>query len=247
MNTKKFKKGQVVYFVRQHRSSYEKYVWYGTVADIFSGEVDVTLYHHKENRLIDGVPYNDVPNVSKWHKLPKGWSYDTVLFELDYEPYDKDAFKGYITKPKDIKLAIEKGYLVPMSEIDQTDIYTEIDKNHGWRLIKQARDWTRYEPSSLTIEKFNLYTTYKEAQAVIDAEVAEFERQAALSDYEWSLEQIDKNLNKAVKFGYITETKRDEFKQRLINTGEIEDIETRVFSGHIQYKKWKNKKWLTME
>ena len=60
-----------------------------------------------------------------------------------------------------VNLAIEKGYLVPMSEIDQTDIYTEIDKNHGWRLIKQARDWTRYEPSSLTIEKFNLYTTYK--------------------------------------------------------------------------------------
>lgn len=50
------------------------------------------------------------------------------------------------------------------------------------------------KPKYQTILCHELYRTYKEAKKEVDENIEEFIRQSNLTDYEWSVEQIDKNL-----------------------------------------------------
>jgi hypothetical protein len=81
----------------------------------------------------------------------------------------------------------------------------------------------------------------------VEDNIAEFHRQANLSDYDWSVEQIDKTLNHWQKFHDESNEKRLEYRNWLLGMKNVEDIETRFFNGEIQWKYWKNKKWNYIE
>ena len=242
-----FQPGDVVYWVGHYKWSAVMYVDFGIVTEEFSNAVCADKLHTYDNRYINNIPYKEFPNVTEWHKLPKGWNYDTVLFNVDRKSsINHNLFKSlHITNPDDIKYALEKGYLVRLQDYDQTVPHSEVDKKLGWRIRKEHDNFSYVYPH-VTLQKDSAFKTYAEAQAVIDAQEAEWKRQSELTDEEWSIEQIDHDLQRWGKIYSKSPEEMQRVRDFLLGMDKIEDIETRVFGGDFQWKYWKNKKWRTV-
>lgn len=240
----RFQPGDVAYWHRQTGNNH--YVGYGIVDEHYSDAVCVDLLETKECRYIDGVPLNDVPSVGKWHKLPKGWTYNTQLYELEWRSDPMFAtFVFNIKDPENVKEAFKRGYLIRAIDKFQGNIETEITKE-GWRLVK------RYDPhkiiiTSTSIRPYQCYTTFEEAQKEVDDYKAELQRQANLTDYEWSVELIDKELNRWQKLYGVPEDEKQKCRKWLLGMDNVEDLEVRLSMGGIQWKYDRNKKWRNIE
>ena len=243
----KFQSGDVVYWVGRHRHSpYEYYVDYGIVDEEFSDAVCIDRLHIRDNRYINDVPYKEFPSVTKWQKLPKGWTYNTELFAMEWRNNDWAVLNTLrIDNPEDIKKALELGILVYLKDYDQTVPHSEIDKKIGWRIRKEHDDSVYVYPHVI-LQKDNAFKTYAEAQAVIDAQEAEWKRQSELTDEEWAVEQIDHDLQRWAKIYSKSPEEVQKVRDFLLGMDKVEDIETRVFDGDFQWKYWKNKKWRTI-
>jgi len=243
----KFQPGDVVYWVgRRRHSPYEYYVDYGIVDEEFSDAVCADRLHIRDNRYINDIPYKEFPSVTKWQKLPKGWTYNTELFEMEWRNNDWAVLNTLrIDNPEDIKKALELGILVYLKDYDQTVPHSEVDKKLGWRIRKEYDDSTYIYPY-ISLQKDNAFKTYAEAQAVIDAQEAEWKRQSELTDEEWSIEQIDHDLQRWAKIYSKSPEETQRVRDFFLGMDKIEDIETRVFGGDFQWKYWKNKKWRTV-
>lgn len=244
----KFQPGDVVYWVERHRQSpYEYYIDYGIVDEEFSDAVCAERLHIRDHRFIDNIPYNDFPQFTHWKKLPKGWTYNTQLFEMEWRSGKDWSALGNlkINKPEDIKTAFEQGVLIYLKDYDQTVPHSEIDKKLGW-CIRKEHDNSIYVYPHVTLQKDNAFKTYAEAQSVIDAQEAEWKRQSELTDEEWSIEQIDRDLQRWSKIYSKSPEEMQRVRDFLLGMDKIEDIETRVFCGDFQWKYWKNKKWRTV-
>ena len=238
---KRFNQGDIVYWC--HQCGHEYSVHYGMVDEQFSDAVCIDYIVPRERRLVDGVPISEFESEQRYRKLPKGWSYDTKLFEITYEPLTADeiAFKIDITKPETLKSAYEKGYLVKDSTIFHGQIEDEITKD-GFRIVKKyPRDLHHIDHTSVRPDKENI--TYEEAKKEVEDNIAEFHRQASLSDYDWSVEQIDKTLNLWKRLSDSSENEVKQYRDWVLGMSNVEDIEVRLFGGNIQWKYWKNKRW----
>jgi hypothetical protein len=243
----KFQSGDVIYWVgRRRHSPYEYYVNYGIVDEEFSDAVCVDRLHIRDNRYINDIPYKEFPSVTKWQKLPKGWTYNTELFEMEWRNNDWAVLNTLrIDNPEDIKKALELGILVYLKDYDQTVPHSEVSNKLGWR-IRKEHDNSTYIYPHVTLQKDNAFKTYEEAKAVIDAQEAEWKRQSELTDEEWSIEQIDHDLQRWAKIYSKSPEEVQKVRDFLLGMDKIEDIETRVFDGDFQWKYWKNKKWRTV-
>ena len=243
----KFQPGDVVYWVAHHKWSTDMYVDFGIVTEEFSDAVCADKLHIYDNRYINGIPYKDFPDVTSWQKLPKGWSYNTVLFDVERKPKEgHDLLKNLqITNPEDIKYALVNGFLVNLKDYDQTVPHSEVSNKLGWR-IRKEHDSFSYVYPHVTLQKDKAFKTYAEAQSVIDAQEAEWKRQSELTDEEWSIEQIDHDLQRWAKIYSKSPEEVQKVKDFLLGMDKVEDIETRVFGGDFQWKYWKNKKWRTV-
>lgn len=246
INRKDLPVGSVGYFVeRSNNPPYEYQVHFGIVKVHYPGEIALQLYELVDVRLINGTPIKEFETPTRWMKLPKGWTYSTKLYDLSFGEFNHDPSDYNLEKPEDILKAIDNGILVKVQDNDHARIETEIDKKDGFRIVRNYPPYDFYR-TYVTVRFDKVYATYEEAKKELDAINAEFERQSELSDYDWSLEQIDKDINKCVAMAYITEKQGKEYRQRLIDMGKVEDIETRVFNGGLQWKYWKKKKWQTL-
>lgn len=243
----KFQSGDVVYWVAHHKWSADMYVDFGIVTEEFSDAVCADKLHIYDNRYINGIPYKDFPDVTSWQKLPKGWSYNTVLFDVERKPKEgHDLLKNLqITNPEDIKYALVNGFLVNLKDYDQTVPHSEVSNKLGWR-IRKEHDSFSYVCPHVTLQKDKAFKTYAEAQSVIDAREAEWKRQSELTDEEWSIEQIDHDLQRWAKIYSKSPEETQRVRDFLLGMDKVEDIETRVFGGDFQWKYWKNKKWRTV-
>ena len=242
---KRFNQGDIVYWC--HQRGHEYSVHWGMVDEQFSDAVCIDYIVPRERRLVDGVPINEFESEQRYRKLPKDWSWDTKLFELTYEPLTEEeiAFKIDITKPQTLKSAYEKGYLVKDSTIFHGQIEDEITKD-GFRIIKKYRQWEHHiDHTSVRPDK--VYFTYEEAKKEVESNIAEFHRQANLSDYDWSVEQIDKTLNHWQGLSGSSDNEVKQYRDWLLDMSNVEDIEVRLFGGNIQWKYWKNKRWMNIE
>lgn len=249
INRKKLEKGMVGYFVK--RSNFYPYDWkveWGVVEENYPSEVCLQHYEPLNVRTINGIPVKDFKTPTEWQKLPKGWTYNTKLFEYgsDESLFPNNPRDYKLDKPEDILKAIEDGMLVRVQDQDAHCHYkTEITKE-GWRIVCK-HDINDYHPSYSSVMFNEVYPTYEEAQKVIEAEKAERERQANLSDYEWSVEQIDKILSRAVAFDYLSNEEMEELRKRILELENVEDVELRLCHGGVEWKYCKNKRWKKFE
>ena len=242
---KRFNQGDIVYWC--HQSGHEYSVHYGIVDEQFSDAVCIDYLSPRERRLIDGVPIDEFQSEQRYRKLPKGWSYDTKLFEITYDKLTPEeiAFPIDITKTETIKEAYNRGFLVKDNRIFHGNVESEITKD-GFRIVKKYPMW-QHHIDHTSIRPDKVYFTYEEAKEEVDSNIAEFYRQASLSDYDWSVEQIDKNLRKYQIVNDATDEEVKQYRDWLLVMDNVEDIETRIFGCNIQWKYWKNKRWNNIE
>lgn len=237
-NGHRFKKGDIVYWCQ--RKGHEFKVKWGMVYEHYLSAICIDYLSPKETRLINGIPIDEFED-NKYKKLPKGWSYDTKLFEITYDDADLKNSTMDIKKPETIKSAYERGLLVKDSTLFHGEVNTDITKE-GYRVVLKYPPYLNHI-SSTSVTSDKLYYTYEEAKKEVDANVAEFHRQANLSEYDWSVEQIDKELNRWQHIHGETDNLKNKYREWLLGMDNVEDIETRVIGGEIQWKYWKKQRW----
>lgn len=245
---KRFNKGDIVYWC--HRNIYKGYtVQCGMVDEQFSDAVIIDFLVPRERRLIDGIPIDDFKNEERYRKLPKGWTYNTKLFELTEEVLDKEENNFLknckISDSKLIKDAYNKGYLVKKDKIYGGRIESEVT-NKGFRIVKT---YVMCEPhiTHTSISPNKLYFSYEEAKKEVDDKTAEFYRQSELSDYDWCVEQIDKNLKKYKFLNSLSDDEVKLYRDWILNQKNVEDIETRIYMKYFQWRYLDKKRWNNIE
>ena len=243
---KRFNQGDIVYWCHCDGGG-EYSVHYGMVDEQFSDAVCIDYLAPRERRRVDGVPIDEFQSEQRYRKLPKGWTYNTRLFEISYDTLTEEeiAFPIDIRDPESIKTAYEKGFFVKDSTIYHGNIEAEIIKD-GFRIVKKYPMW-KHHIDHTSVRPDKVYFTCEEAKKEVDENIAEFHRQASLSDYDWSVEQIDKTLKRYQIINDITDEEVKQYRDWLLAMSNVEDIETRIFGGNIQWKYWKNKKWNNIE
>lgn len=247
VNNKSYPVGSLVYFIDP--SNKQKLDW-GIVSDIYSDGYCLKLYEFRDIRTIEGIPIKEYDFSQNSRKLPKGWSHNTDLIHLGRDPkWVKIMDDEKITYEKDNLLhLIDIGAFVsPDSQDSACEVQSDITKN-GYKLTKNHDERfinKEVRPSYAIVYPFNIYPTWQEAQAVIDDYNNELKRQSELSDYDWSVEQIDRILNKYYINGH-TEEECKSIHDFLLNQKNVEDIMVRITTRGFQWKYKKNKDWITL-
>lgn len=241
---KRFNNGDIVYWCTHNREG--KYVIkYGMVDEQFSDAVCIDFLSLRENRLVDGVPINDFISESRERKLPKGWTWNTELFHITYEdkPEEEKQFlkSNKISDPDAVKTAYQKGYLVKDETKFWGHIETEISKD-GFRVVKKY-PYYEHHSNHTSIRPDKVYFTYEEAKKEYEAYYTELKRQSELSDLEWSIEQIDKTLDRWKGLSSATDREAQNYREWLLGMKRVEDLEVRISGGCLQWKYWDKKKW----
>jgi hypothetical protein len=189
------------------------------------------------------TPFKEFKNDADYRKLPKGWTYNTELYHIEYEKIDTTIYDEPLDKQ--IERAYNNGVLVKKELTDYENIDAQVDSN-GYKLLRKIAPYTICRCGG-TYRYDELYATYAEAKKAIEDYKAEMQRVANLSDKEWVMEHVEKCINrhKAVYNSDNTyyNNVRDFFENRCDN---IEEVDVRVFDGVIQWKYWKNKKWKSL-
>ena len=244
---KRFSPSDIVYWCH-HKGNVDYSVHYGMVDEQFSDAIVVDYLVPRERRRVDGVPIDEFQSEQRCRKLPKGWTYNTELFKLtwdDFTPEEKE-FVLDISKPETLKEAYDKGYLVKDNAIFHGVIEDEITKD-GFRIVKKYPRETFHHIDHVSIRPDKVYFTYEEAKKEVDENIAEFHRQATLSNYDWAVEQIDKTLDMWKAFNDASDKDVKAYRDWLLGMKDVENIETRLWGKQIQWKYWKNTRWNCIE
>ena len=116
---------------------------------------------------------------------------------------------------------------IPIDEFDSETKYKNIDH--------------------VSIRPDKVYFTYETAFEEADKLNKEIKRQASLTDYEWSVEQIEKTLWRWKTLSGLSEEEMNMYKEWLLHMENVEDIETRIYGGQIQWKYADKKRWNYIE
>ena len=241
--------GSVVYYVEKLSlaSKTPYYVNWGVVKEHYPGQVTLQLYEPRDLRTIEGVPIKEFHTPTKWRKLPKDWSYDSKLFTIDTPNVKTPCCNNH----EEILKMIQDGVLVEVIENDHAEFRAEISKTNGWRIIRTYNYdsvWQSSLPKNrITMYVTDLYSTHDKAQAAINDIYAEWKRQSELSDYEWSVEQIDKVLNKWSSLYHIDDETKRRYRDWILQLDKVENVEIRTFNGEVEWKYWKNIRWKTIQ
>lgn len=205
----------------------------------------IEMYELRNRMIIDGVSIWDWQPDGKKKKLPKGWTYNTRLFDIDYEPISDNFKNARMDSPEDLQMLIDEKVFIRVKDNINYHPEAEISKD-GWELVRRSDE--KYKPTYIELRNDRLYSTYAEAKAEVDAKYAEFQRQAELSDEEWSKEKILETINRWVSiYGLPSQERYEKIYDFLMNHERVEDVEVRIYMRHLQWKYDKNKKWLDVE
>lgn len=248
MGRKVFKTGDIVYWCK--KEGYEYSVGFGRVDEHLGGVVYIDYLVLDDRRTVSSAYFKDVPvkefqSETSFHKLPKGWSYDTELYQLGDYAFSKEERKEIealkISDKNKVRDLYDRGILVKKQR-NRGVIDVEITTN-GYRIVKRFYD--NY-PTSISLLSHNVYDSYEEAKREVDKYVQEFIRQSELSDYEWSIEQIDKSISTWAGIYGRTDREIAECREFLLMLERVEDIETRVIDRSVQWKYIDRKRWSTV-
>ncbi len=247
----KLKIGDVVYFAGTPLNSNKHIVKWGVINFIDEYITLIDFYEVKNPTLINGKSIFEFKPEEEWKPLPKKWSYNTKLFEQNFERLPLEFKKLHVDKPEDILYAIEKGWLIKSTNNIHRTVTAEIDRHKGWRLRWETYiicNEPKYEVGVYFTNKeayVKLKKTYEEAKEVVDELIKEDNRKRALSDEEWSIEEIDHTLKQWSDRMKINANSEKYIKTRefLVNLPDVFNVVTRVFGNNLQWKYDRQREW----
>ena len=242
VNPKDLEVGSVAYYMKRVENlPFVVRPAFGIVEEHYPTSVVLQLIEPLDTRKIGSVPYECFVTPSPWKKLPKGWAYDTKLFEVTTNEAVLASIKYDLRDPQSILDMYKAGLLVDVQSNDHTYPTTEISREYGWRIV---RDCLGKEPNShVSVDWRVVYKTYDDCLKACDEYNAEYDRQANLSDYDWSVEQIDKTLDCFAAISNIPDEDKKKYRDFLLAQENVEDICVRIYGGNFQWKYEKNHRW----
>lgn len=248
INRNQFPSGSVVYYLKSTKDKpWIPYVWFGLVEENYTHTVCLQLLEIKERRLINGIPFNEFESPTRWQKLPKGWTYDTKLFEQTWEEIPEKYRDFKINDPDKILEAFHDGYLVRAQDIDHRRIHENIDSHNGWRLEKQSELWVPEPPSYISLNFHDCYATFDEAQAEVDRRLKKLQEQSKMTDHNWAIHDMEKTLNWWKQSSGVSDDDVEYVRQFLLSLDDFDNIETRVWQGLVQWKYFNKTRWASIE
>ena len=270
-----FEAGDIVYFINYDKNEQKINRHYrvniGMVYDdcFWNNEVKVSLLVPKDNRLINGVPYNDFKTPTKIMPFEKN---DKNL--KHYEIYDKYidiTYQRNSISYKDInisnrdeiaKYALSKD-LVPLAEIDNSYISLRYENNDkGYYL---TREYDTYFSPYIYVPKYcnqfvwenedklyysNIYSVgfnYNKIKALCDNlnELQQFQQEKIdnMTELDFVIEEIDEVCNKYNKIYCDDIHYTQAVKQWLLAKKNADNLCVRLYNGDIQWKYEQNSKW----
>ena len=244
--SKTFKDGDIVYWC--HQCGHKYTVRFGMVNTLYSypRAIYVDYLVPRERRIVNGIPIDEFQPETRYQKLPKGWTYDTQLYQITYDELSEEEKDIDITNPNAIKDAYTKGYIVKKENVFCGYVDEDITKD-GYRLIKKYYSNNEDAIYSTTLIPSNLYLTYQEALEIVEKHTAVFYQQAEMSEYDWSVKEINKTLEHYKVLAQCSDREIQRYRDWILKLDKIEDIETRVFQRCVQWKHLKNQRWNTIE
>lgn len=238
VNPKELPVGSVGYYVRKHRNKYD--VHFGIVLEHYAHEIALQHIVPPNNMLVDGVPIAEFPEVTEWRKLPKGWSWDTRLFEISYAERPSRPVVD-LRDPNQILKAYADGDLVDAQYNSHPVVEAEIDHRLGYRLYKNYEKSTIIAPT-IALDWRQVFTSYDEANARCIAYQDRLNRLADMDDDEWSLSLIEDDIYRWVNMNPGKDVA--EALEWILSRGDVETIETRLMDGKLEWKREKNRRWM---
>lgn len=226
--------------------------WYSVVSIHFLEPKPITKY--RSALFPDGATIQQVRDQYSYiyRKLPKGWNYDTKLVEEFCDEAEHKALSDALAKvdikdPASILQAVKEGLLVRQDPIRNDTVAVDIT-NDGYCLHLAPRGgmWAFHEPTEQDILTSHLYKTYAEAEQEANRINAEFARQAALSDYDYAVEQIDKTLAKYRLIHSCSDRDITSLRAQLLAMKRVENIETKTDCGNFVWRYLGNTRWNTL-
>lgn len=250
IDRRNIKEGQIVFFLERFNTQpHDFYIGYGVVDFYSCTDVCVDWLGLKDNRIVvtlDGkrTPFAEFKNDMEYRKLPKGWTYNTKLYDIEYDDSDAETKNEILSLKgidKQVRMAYDCGMLVKKTLIDYENIDAFVDKD-GYKLSRKLPYGMHRTGSTYRYDE--LFATFNEAKQVLDAYKAEQTRRANLSDREYALEDIRKTVNRHKNIYHES----DEYYKKVLDFFEnrcdnVEDVEVRIYGGVIQWKYYNKKKW----
>lgn len=248
--------GSVAYYLRKCNNKY--IVEFGIVYQNYHDCVILQKVALRDRRMVKSeftkkpVPFKEFPYQTEWRKLPKGWTWNTRLFEIveDEMPDDERMFKINIDEPETIIEAYNRGYLVNQRDIPFEKIEDVIENHSGYKLVRESRDGRslveRRPPDTVGIHWIQCFATWADAINARDKAEAELHAQAEMSELEWSIKLIDHDIDRWAKMREVSDENKARARAFMMQLKDLENIETRVVSEGLQYKYWKKTKWMTV-
>lgn len=241
INPKQFEIGQLVYFTDNVGSNLD----WGIIEEVYADGYAIALYEKADCRTIKGVPVAEYDFHQKPRKLPENWSWDYDLVGLAEDYHRFVGFKYSYEKPDSLKKAIEIGFFVRPNSQDRAGYPEAKVAKDGYQIVWKHDLYSsspeRKRRANYAVVNWRyIYSTYNEAKDIIDAYNAELKRQASLSDYDWSLGQIDKTLCRAY---FLDKEGKAKIRQWLIDNTKVENVDIRSVSGYVEWKYEYNIKW----
>ena len=244
--------GQIVYYVDKqldlNRGKTRWDVGWGAVTEIYSTEVVLELFRPRDMRMIGRKPIGDFGTQSVWQRLPRDWERPSDLYTITYAERRHDLGEYDMANPEDLIRAIDDGELVPACKCT-SDLKVEVEIDGAKYRLYVVKDNTSYHPDRVSLPKAEVYETYADAKAVIDAYYTEINRKLSLSDYDWAVEEMDETLDRWEAFSgrqTVSEKRKSEVRQRLMGLENFAQIEFRAISDGMQWKYCDKKRWNTV-
>lgn len=248
-----FEPDTLVFWVSREWHLHNPIVKYGLVVQQFASECIIDYLKFRKNTIIvdadypDGVRWDDFRNTYKYHKLPKGWDYGMKLYdERDEDPDFYKKVRSYPINTDGITRAWHDGILAVPKLHDFDHLDTNITKD-GYQVIMKGPYYGEDSSTGETVPNSKLYRTFEEAAKERDEIITEYKRQAALTDYEWSVEQIDKVLGLWKYMTSASQEQYDNVRSRLLAMKNVEDLVVRHGISGLQWKYEKNSRWSNIE
>lgn len=201
----------------------------------------------------NGVLAEEISNFSEdWHKLPKGWTYNTKLFTVvdvcsDGKNKQRQEAVDW-TNLESLKRAVADNVWCEASDNFAGKFDADVDNHKGWMLRVKFDDFERaHARDSRTVPFNRIYKDYLSAAKCYKALLSADLMTAKMTDHDWALCELNHTLRLLQIRGKYSFEDIDKFRRYILSLDdkEFENLETKLGGSGtwLEYRTRGKKRW----